>query len=241
MQVRGLAVVVALGIAFAGIAAADEIVYFTNGTAMAIRSHKLENDMIRVDLGNNSAMAFPVSMVEKVESAGRNVFQNPTFGPANQAVGPVGTSGGGTHYPAEAQGAVTGYATTPSRNRQSASARRRERMDPEEQLAMAAQGNPAPAETSAGPTAAARRMRVIGRTNGVPGEDGTFQRGGLTVIGSPGIPTDPAGATTRKPIVSFGPKTTETIEAPEPTPDADEPAEGNDDPGDPDNAQPSPE
>jgi hypothetical protein len=234
MRVRGLAIVAAFGVAFAGTVAADEIVYFTNGTAMPIRSHKVENGMIRVDLGNDSAMAFPLSMVEKVENAGRNVFQNPSFGPANQAVGPVGTSGGGS----AAAPAATGYATLPSRNRARSAAGGREPANSEDQLALGGPANPAPPEPSAGPTAAVRRMRAMGRMTTGPGEDGTLQRGGRIVIGSRNPQT---GAPTPKPIVGFGPRTTEPAETPEPAPEADEPVEGNDDPGDPDNAQVPPE
>ena len=67
-------------------AAADEIVYFANGTSMAIRSHKVDGDMIRVDLGAGAIMAFPVSMVERVMLGGRDVFTGPTYRPANQAL-----------------------------------------------------------------------------------------------------------------------------------------------------------
>lgn len=79
----GLGLVILLGLALP--AAAEEIVYFTNGTSMAIRSHTVDREMIRVDLGAGSVMAFPISMVERVEKAGRDVFQGPGYRPTNQA------------------------------------------------------------------------------------------------------------------------------------------------------------
>jgi hypothetical protein len=65
---------------------ADEIVHFTNGAEMAVKSHVVEQDMVKLDLGGSSFIAFPMSMVDKIMNAGRDVFLNPTFHPANQAV-----------------------------------------------------------------------------------------------------------------------------------------------------------
>lgn len=71
---------------FALPAMADEVVYFTNGATMAIRSHEVEGDMIRVNLGAGAIMAFPISMVERVQVGSRDVFTGPAYRPANQAV-----------------------------------------------------------------------------------------------------------------------------------------------------------
>jgi len=67
---------------------ADEVVHFTNGAEMTVRSHTVEKDkqMVRLDLGANSFIAFPMAMVDKIESAGRDVFLNPVFHPSNQAI-----------------------------------------------------------------------------------------------------------------------------------------------------------
>jgi hypothetical protein len=65
---------------------ADEVVHFTNGSEMAVRSHTVEQNMVKLDLGNNSFIAFPMAMVDKIANAGRDVFLNPTFHPSNQAV-----------------------------------------------------------------------------------------------------------------------------------------------------------
>jgi len=73
---------------------ADEIIHFTNGSEMTVRSHSVENDkkMVKLDLGGNSFIAFPLSMVDKIVSAGQDVFLNPVFHPSNQAI--AGGSGG---------------------------------------------------------------------------------------------------------------------------------------------------
>jgi len=73
---------------------ADEVVHFTNGAEMTVRSHAVENDksMVKVDLGGNSYIAFPMSMVDKIVSAGKDVFLNPGFHPQNQAI--AGSPGG---------------------------------------------------------------------------------------------------------------------------------------------------
>ena len=81
-----------LVLSFAGLlplaAFAEEIVHFTNGAEMTVRSHVLENDksMVKLDLGGNSFISFPMSMVDKIVSAGRDVFLNPGFHPSNQAI-----------------------------------------------------------------------------------------------------------------------------------------------------------
>ena len=70
-------------------AAADEVVHFMNGTSMPILGHKVEKDMINVDLGSNASMSFPLSMVEWVENAGRNVLTGDSYRPSNQATAGV--------------------------------------------------------------------------------------------------------------------------------------------------------
>jgi hypothetical protein len=67
---------------------ADEVVHFTNGAEMTVRSHSVENDkaMVKLDLGGNSFISFPMTMVDKIVSAGKDVFLNPGFHPSNQAI-----------------------------------------------------------------------------------------------------------------------------------------------------------
>jgi len=69
-----------------GIAAAEEIVHFTNGNTMAVRSHRIDNGMIHVDLGSNGFMAFPEQLVERIEAADQKVhLQKSTVSPDSSA------------------------------------------------------------------------------------------------------------------------------------------------------------
>jgi hypothetical protein len=83
---------VALALATLGLIAqpvlADEIVHFTNGAEMPVHSHTIdkEKSMVRLDLGGNSFISFPMTMVDKIVSAGQDVFLNPGFHPSNQAI-----------------------------------------------------------------------------------------------------------------------------------------------------------
>jgi hypothetical protein len=52
---------------------AEEILFLKSGSAMPVVSHKVDGNMIHVDLGDNAFMAFPLSMVDRVERAGKNV------------------------------------------------------------------------------------------------------------------------------------------------------------------------
>jgi hypothetical protein len=61
-------------VALAAPVGAEEIVHFTSGTSMPVVSHQIDGDMIHVDLGDNAFMAFPLSMVDRVETAGENVM-----------------------------------------------------------------------------------------------------------------------------------------------------------------------
>ena len=69
-------------------ALAEEVVHFTNGAEMTVKAHSIENDksMVKVDLGGNSFISFPMAMVDKIVNAGRDVFLNPGFHPSNQAI-----------------------------------------------------------------------------------------------------------------------------------------------------------
>ncbi len=88
--IRELSVLAAIGTLPLS-AFADEIVHFTNGAEMTVRSHTVEKEknMVKLDLGANSFIAFPMAMVDKIVNAGRDVFLNPSFHPSNQAIGGV--------------------------------------------------------------------------------------------------------------------------------------------------------
>lgn len=60
---------------------AEEVIHFTSGASMAIRSHVVDGDMIRVDLGSNGFMAFPLAMVERIERADGEVALKPSTAP----------------------------------------------------------------------------------------------------------------------------------------------------------------
>ena len=85
--VRKLCVLLTLGLMAIGAAGAEEIVHFTNGTYLSIRSHTVEGGMIHVVLGDDFVMAFPMSVVERVEEAGKEIPLTPgSSRPANKAV-----------------------------------------------------------------------------------------------------------------------------------------------------------
>ena len=53
---------------------AEEILHFKSGSAMPVVSHRVDGEMIHVDLGDNAFMAFPLTMIDRVEVAGKNVM-----------------------------------------------------------------------------------------------------------------------------------------------------------------------
>jgi hypothetical protein len=59
-------------------ALAEEIIYFSNGASLAIRGHKVTEGMIHVDMGDDGFIAFPMSMVDRVEKAGQDVYVPPS-------------------------------------------------------------------------------------------------------------------------------------------------------------------
>jgi hypothetical protein len=73
MRLR-LPVVLVLALLLFVPAVAGEIIHFTSGTTMAIESHLVKDDMIHVDLGGGSGLAFPVAMVESITRSGRSVY-----------------------------------------------------------------------------------------------------------------------------------------------------------------------
>jgi hypothetical protein len=69
-------------------ALAEEVIYFTNGTSMPVRSHEVRGEMIHVDLGGDAFMAFPMYMVEKIEDAGKEVSLTPSFSSGSNVMAP---------------------------------------------------------------------------------------------------------------------------------------------------------
>jgi hypothetical protein len=66
----GLALALLLG----GPVVAEEVVYFSNGTTMAILDHTVEEGMVHVRLGVDSSIAFPAASVDRITKAGKDVF-----------------------------------------------------------------------------------------------------------------------------------------------------------------------
>lgn len=54
-------------------ALADEIIHFTNGTALPVLSYTIEDGMIKVNLGDAAVMAFPEYLVERIEGTDKDL------------------------------------------------------------------------------------------------------------------------------------------------------------------------
>jgi hypothetical protein len=106
MRLRSFILTALVMLILPGSASAEEIIYFANGTSMPIRSHEIKGEMIHVDLGSESFMAFPLRMVEKIEAAGKEVMLKPSFsGGANVMASGVPDPSG--NYPV--RGSHPGY------------------------------------------------------------------------------------------------------------------------------------
>jgi hypothetical protein len=68
-----------------GAALADEIIHFENGTHLPIRSHTVKDGMVHVVMGSNASMAFPTSMIDRIERGGKLIY-DPSVAVTNQAV-----------------------------------------------------------------------------------------------------------------------------------------------------------
>jgi len=97
MCAKRFLLVFGLAVLLGGVSLAAEIIYFANGTTMAIRGHEAKDGMIHVDLGDESVLAFPEYMVDRIEAAGENVRVKTNFR-ANQML--KGTGSGRSGSPA---------------------------------------------------------------------------------------------------------------------------------------------
>ena len=52
---------------------ASEIVYFKNGTTMEVETHSVAEGLVKVRLGGNASMAFPVEQIDRIETQDGNV------------------------------------------------------------------------------------------------------------------------------------------------------------------------
>jgi hypothetical protein len=116
-----LGILLVVGLAGSAAVLAGEVVHFTNGTFMPIKSHTVEGEMVRVVLTSDSEMAFPIGLVEKIDAGGRDVIINKLGSTANVVEGGARGGARGAAGAAETQApndnqrtyAVTG-STSPS-------------------------------------------------------------------------------------------------------------------------------
>ena len=80
---RTIKILVGLTVLFVALpAVAEEIIVFKSGLTLPIRSHQIEDGMVRVDLGDNSMMAFPELTIDRIEVAGKGVHLKRSYGAA---------------------------------------------------------------------------------------------------------------------------------------------------------------
>jgi hypothetical protein len=106
MRLRRFILPALLLLCLTGPALAEEIIYFTNGTSMPIRSHEVKDEMIHVDLGSEAFMAFPLRMVEKIEAAGKEIALRPSFAGGTNVITAKGPDPSG-NYPV--RGSYSGH------------------------------------------------------------------------------------------------------------------------------------
>ena len=177
-RVRLTVVAVALFVLTTGVALADEVIHFENGTFLPIRSHTVKDNMVHVVLGSNASMAFPNSMVDRIERGGRLVY-DPSATLANQAVeGPDTPDIPGTVRLDAAPASYRAGTSVPASSRRSASARRAALMasDPAELLRMPQEalndGPQEPESDSVFPGAATEKLRRVSEVRSLSSPEG---------------------------------------------------------------------
>jgi len=95
MRRLGTVLLAVAAVGFVLPAAAEEIIFFTNGTSMPIRSHRIEGDMVHVDLGGNGFMAFPMFMIDRVEGTDQVELKPSSSRPGSNRMVASTRSGGG--------------------------------------------------------------------------------------------------------------------------------------------------
>jgi len=194
----------------AGTARAEEIVYFTNGSAMPVRSHEVRGTMIHVDLGSNSFMAFPLSMVEKVEVAGKEVVLDPSFGGSNRVMS-TGGPGAGGNFPV--RGSVPSRYSDSKNKLPMEVAEEDPEVDYDGKMGVAVY-RPFQGSRQAGK----REIGAVGNKRAMGSSErlGTRRVGGRHVIGGTEPPNLAKG---RPPLVSLEPKSRTNASPPPPPPD----------------------
>lgn len=207
-----------------GIASADEIVVFTNGTTMPIRQHSIDKGMISVDLGQNARIAFPLDMVERIEAAGRDVFVNPSYRPSNQLVPGAGGGGASSAYGQREPASYPVQGSSPARFA-SQSARRRAMAgeDPQDRLLYGDSGAPAAMERQVGSSVntGLRGIRLMGDRSSRAASDEGGILGGPVTDKTIMMPKSSRRGPMGTPLVSLAPRSAGGGEgdAPPPPPD----------------------
>jgi hypothetical protein len=180
-------------------AAADEVVYFNNGASMAIRTHEIDGDMIRVNLGAGAVMAFPITMVERVVSGGQDVFTGPGYQPSNQALPGQPGAADGTRVVTR-DNTITGSGNVPARFRSGGVTTGMRTGDPD---SFQAAGSANASSRSANPFSPANRFRRAGtpRRNLTESPIGAYSVGDQYVIGE----TSPEANPNKPVILNLGP------------------------------------
>lgn len=186
--IKALLVLLVLAVALGSPVLAEQIIHFTNGDSMPIRSHEIKGDMIHVDLGGDGFIAFPASKVERIEEAGRDV---------------LGSVPSGNQMTADPNGdfSVRGTRTRPVKRAPTVSDGRQINVEKDENGVLGYR----PYADS--PHAGKRQLRVVGdrrirrAMNNGPGAEGP--RGTTTVNGRHMIgPVGPKRGTAVKPYVT---------------------------------------
>ncbi len=185
--IRGFLV---LGLMVSPAAFAEEIIYFTNGTTMAIVKHVVDEEKgsIQVDLGSNGFIAFPMSRVERIERAGANVYLSPSH---STEVSGVRKAAGGSSFKLGGSGgggaAPVAGGTRPSSRGSSRDVRERQR------VSLRSAGGMGPVGTNGRGMAVRnkaannpnRSVRKLGATAGAVGRSntiGAMRRGNHSVV-----------------------------------------------------------
>jgi hypothetical protein len=227
-RVRLTVVALAVFVLTTGAALADEIIHFENGTFLPIRSHTVKDGMVHVVLGSNASMAFPTSMIDRIERGGRLIY-DPSVAATNRAVEGTEPEVEGTVSLNSAPAAYRAGTSVPATSRRSNSARRAAMMakDPEQllRMQMAMQDGPqAPESDSVFPGAATDKLRRVSEVRGFSTPQGQDV--------SPVLEDASRKVRTEAPRITFKPLPQEPLPDPAPEPRNDAQSAAGDSPED---------
>lgn len=91
MRIPRAAVLLIATLLVGSTALADEIIHFTSGSSLPVKSYTIENGMITVVLSDAATIAFPETLVERIESTTKRLAGVGYEANLRQAGGPKGT------------------------------------------------------------------------------------------------------------------------------------------------------